>query len=503
MACLGDRYRLVERVGYGGMSVVWRARDEVLSRDVAVKLLNPRLSDDDGSRTRIRLEALAAARLSHPNITAVYDYGQATDERGRTVPYVVMEFIHGRSLAARLTDGPLPWRTAVRVVAEVAAALAAAHARGVVHRDVKPANVMLTGCGAKVLDFGIAASIGQREDGSTVLGTPAYLAPERIAGRPAEPATDVYAVGLLLYKALTGRLPWEVGSTPDMLTAHRYRDPDPLPRIAGMPRWVGDLCLRCLAKRPEDRPSAEQVATRLAQAVGVQVPLPGDETLTDALPVDPATRAARRGRALPAGLAVWYDRHRVLARTAAAGTALGVTGALVAVSAIGAKSDLAHGGGAVQAAFGAQPVGCQVRYETRRDWGTGFAVDLTITNTGASPVKDWTLTFDFPGGQRVVNGSDARWEQSANHVTVRDSGSDATIAPGSSTTVAFTGSADGANPMPTTFKLNGSSCERILVGASAAPSPAAPATKAGTHGGAKPAPPPHEKGKGKGGKHDK
>jgi serine/threonine-protein kinase len=141
---LGGRYRLVERLGKGGMSVVWRAYDEVLGRAVAVKVLAPSFAADAVSRERIRAEAQAAAVLSHPNITSVYDYGEQVQPDGTRVPYVVMELVHGPTLSRRLASGPLPWRTALRISAQVAAALAAAHARGLVHRDVKPANVMLT-----------------------------------------------------------------------------------------------------------------------------------------------------------------------------------------------------------------------------------------------------------------------------------------------------------------------------------------------------------------------
>src|SRR4051794_35204832 len=178
---IGGRYRLVEKLGAGGMSVVWRGYDETLGRSVAVKVLSPQLADDQSFRDRLRQEALAAARLCHPHITGIFDFGEAPHDERVTVPYVVMELNDGESVSARIArQGPLPWREAVTIAAEVASALATAHARGVVHRDVTPANVMLTGSGAKVVDFGISAIVGQRDaapDGS-LLGTPAYLAPE-------------------------------------------------------------------------------------------------------------------------------------------------------------------------------------------------------------------------------------------------------------------------------------------------------------------------------------
>ncbi|HET6531873.1 MAG TPA: serine/threonine-protein kinase [Actinoplanes sp.] len=264
---LANRYRLVERLGAGGMSVVWRGFDEVLGRQVAVKVLPPSSSADPSFRRRLRAEAQAAARLTHPNITNVYDYGEATTVDGEPVPYVVMELVDGESLAAVLARvRRLPWPAAVRICAEVSAALAAAHARGIVHRDVTPANVMLTPTGAKVVDFGISALIGENDidpDGS-LLGTPAYLAPERLEGGQVSPATDVYAVGLLIYRTLIGQLPWDVGTTTALLRAHQYTEPDPLPPVEGLPAEVADLVGQCLEKRPDDRPSSADLAQVLA-----------------------------------------------------------------------------------------------------------------------------------------------------------------------------------------------------------------------------------------------
>ncbi|BCJ60076.1 hypothetical protein Jiend_34980 [Micromonospora endophytica] len=273
---LGERYRLIEQLGAGGMSVVWRGYDEVLGRQVAVKVLASRLASDRAFRHRIRTEAQAAARLCHPHITNVYDYGES-DQVGLTVPYVVMELVDGAPLTARLArDGRLPWREAVTVAAEVSGALATAHARGVVHRDVTPGNVMLTPTGVKVVDFGISALVGESEKGpdGTLLGTPAYLAPERLDNGQVSPATDVYAVGLLLYRMLTGQLPWQADTTTQMLRAHMYREPEPMPAVPELPAEVGDLIQRCLAKRPVDRPATTELAETLARAVGKTPVLP-------------------------------------------------------------------------------------------------------------------------------------------------------------------------------------------------------------------------------------
>jgi eukaryotic-like serine/threonine-protein kinase len=250
---LGGRYRLEDQVGSGGMSVVWRATDEVLRRPVAVKVLAGRLATDAGARLRIQAEARSAARLSHPHVCGVYDYGESVDAAGQPEPFVVMELLRGPTLSQRIADGPLPALEAMRVCAEVASGVAAAHDVGLVHRDIKPANVILTASGAKVVDFGIAAAAGPLEDldqDSRMIGTPAYLAPERLTGDQIVPASDVYALGLLLHYVLVGKLPWAAETTTQMLRAHTYAEPDPLPQVDGVPAEVADLCGRCLAKDP-------------------------------------------------------------------------------------------------------------------------------------------------------------------------------------------------------------------------------------------------------------
>ncbi|WP_446220192.1 serine/threonine-protein kinase [Micromonospora sp. IBHARD004] len=265
---LHDRYVLRERIGLGGMSEVWRADDEVLHRSVAVKALATELAADPQLRATIQREARAAARLTHPNVTQVYDYGEATLPDGSVVPYLVMELVEGHNLADRLTGGPLAWPEAVRVAGQVAAALAAAHRIGVVHRDVKPGNVMLTETGAKVLDFGIATLAGPRhplagQTGELMMGTPAYFAPERMTPGPANPASDVYALGALLYRTLTGRAPLPVQTWEDVLDVQARRPPVPPLRVPGLPTDIAELTLACLSPDPGRRPTAAQLATRL------------------------------------------------------------------------------------------------------------------------------------------------------------------------------------------------------------------------------------------------
>jgi serine/threonine-protein kinase len=287
------RYVLADRIGVGGMAEVWRGTDEVLARPVAVKVIDPALLDDPEFRARFRAEARAAAGLSHPRVVTVHDYG----EEGGT-PYIVMELLDGETLADRLGRGPLPPGAAAAVCGQIAAALAAAHEAGLVHRDVKPANVHLTRDGVKVLDFGVAARGGSGPD----MGTPAYLAPEQITRDPVTPAADVFALGVVLFEALTGRRPF----ADDQARTER----PPLP--PDTPAELADLCARCLAADPAERPAAAVVAAALERFA----PEPGayryQDRKTDRHKEPPETRGARPRTSVladPAGV----RRRRLLA----------------------------------------------------------------------------------------------------------------------------------------------------------------------------------------------
>ena len=217
---VGGRYRLGERLGHGGMGEVFAAHDLRLDREVALKLLRADLAEQDGMRERVVAEARLAARLSHPHVVGVLDTGE---QGGR--PFVVMERLSGRTLRDELSDGPLPAERVRDVGLQVLRALAAAHDLGIVHRDVKPGNVLDAGVGTwKVADFGIAKWVHADETltgTGELLGSPSYLAPERIEGQQAGPASDLYAVGVLLYEALCGRKPFEGDDPFSLATAIR------------------------------------------------------------------------------------------------------------------------------------------------------------------------------------------------------------------------------------------------------------------------------------------
>ncbi|MBP2705154.1 serine/threonine protein kinase [Microbispora sp. RL4-1S] len=264
---LTRRYQLTERIATGGMAVIWRAFDQALQRVVAIKVLDGTLDGDHPGRELMRREARATARLIHPDATEVYDYGETVTNGGRLAAYVVMRLMEGRPLSDRIAEGPLPWAEAAAVASAVARVLAEAHDRGIVHRDVTPENVLLAPDGPKLLDFGIAAFIGESDDQLVAdFGTPPYVAPERLRGATADPAVDVYALGVLLFEMLTGRPPYPE-TTWEAVEAACREGPAPRPSGTGLPPEVADVCQRCLSSCPEDRPSARAVADALDAAV--------------------------------------------------------------------------------------------------------------------------------------------------------------------------------------------------------------------------------------------
>ncbi|MBA3864855.1 MAG: serine/threonine protein kinase [Solirubrobacterales bacterium] len=299
---LSGRYETAERLGSGGMSNVYKATDKILERTVAVKILAEHLSDDERFVARFRREALAVAKLIHPNIVQVYDTGV---DDGRH--YIVMEYVQGRSGAQILQrSGPVEAETAAEIGIQACAGLDYAHRRGIIHRDVKPGNLMVTGGpvggGAqltiKLTDFGIARAIEQTRitQVGSVVGTAAYLAPEQVRGEEATPATDVYALGVVLYQFLTGRLPYEGSSLAEL--AVRQQNETPLPPSTyneDVPTPLGSAVLRALEGDPNRRyASADELASGLHLGLeGEDVTLPEDGEGTPTRYLDSDTAATR------------------------------------------------------------------------------------------------------------------------------------------------------------------------------------------------------------------
>jgi len=460
---LDDRYRLIEQVGSGGMSVVWRGHDEILEREVAVKLLAPSLGGAPDFPRRLLLEARAVATLAHPHITNVYDFGVHRADDGQPTPYLVMELLDGELLSQQLRWGRLPWREAVSICAELATALAAAHERGIVHRDVSPANVMLTSAGVKVLDFGISALIGGQENGSDgdVLGTAAYLAPERLRRGEITAAADVYATGLVLYRCLAGRLPWDAGTVTEILQAHDRVEPRRLPPL-GLPRAVEDVCYQCLSREPHHRPSSAELAQVLSREVhrmGVATPRLAEPAarplISDGATMTlPLVRGRRR----------YFPPRRVLAGAAA----------LCGVVAFGyAQSHAGPRTAAVQAPAVHAVVPCSIAYTLNNTGDQQFEAALTVTNTSGERTDRWTLQFTVPAGesvlsirpaqaaaQQVLYDATAHTGQQGNQVTVT---SLSTLDAGVSVSQTLTGSyADEPTALPSGFTLNGKRCDAAI-----------------------------------------
>jgi len=260
---LSGRYRIDEPIGRGGMASVYRGYDLTLGREVAIKILDRELADDNAFRTRFRLEAQAASRMAHPTIVRVYDAGEdsltAPDGTVRPVPFIVMELVKGRLLKEIIAAGPVPVTDAVRYVDGILEALEYSHRAGVVHRDIKPGNVMVTDAGqVKVMDFGIARAVSDSSstvaETTQILGTAAYFSPEQAKGEPVDARADVYSTGVVLYELLTGRQPFR-GESP-VAVAYQHVSEAPLPPSEvndTVPRALDTVALRALAKDPFQR----------------------------------------------------------------------------------------------------------------------------------------------------------------------------------------------------------------------------------------------------------
>ncbi|GLY99330.1 hypothetical protein Acsp02_65830 [Actinoplanes sp. NBRC 103695] len=400
--------------------MVWRAHDKLLGRAVAVKVLSPDTANRPELLDRIRGEARATMRLRFRHVGEVYDFGET--EAG--LPFVVTELVDGRSLAALLGEGALPYRTAVTVGAQVAAALAAAHARGIVHRKVKPGNVMVAADRVKVVDFGISAADG-------------------------DPATDVRDFGLLLRQILTA------------------------PDGAALPAGVADLIERCLSEQPGARPTAAEASGTLAAAAGLFAALP--QQLPSAGPAGPAaispaaatpastgpaatTVAAIALAAITPSAAAAHRRRRFIRRrprgpVLVAGVAAAV-GALVGVSwcVVRMVPPPAVTSAAVAPPAAAPPAAaaatCTVAYAIRDAVDGRFSATVLIALTG--PARRWSLSFDLPDGQRLVKGWSEGWTQDGN--SLRLSGTGGALSSG------FEASFHEVTALPRVFDVDGTVC---------------------------------------------
>ncbi|AHH97713.1 hypothetical protein KALB_4351 [Kutzneria albida DSM 43870] len=432
---IGGRYRLTEVLGSGAMGVVWRARDERLNRVVAIKLLTEGSSPEASREASARAvrEARLTARLRHPHVIAVHD---VTEHGGR--PCLVMEYLPARSLSEVVeAEGVLSPRRAAAIGAQVAAGLAAAHEAGVLHRDVKPDNVLLTEDGtAKIADFGIARVPGDSSVTAVgiLVGTPAYLAPEVAKGGQGGFAADVFSLGSTLYAALEGRPPFGMADNAIALLHVVAACEVAPPRRAG---FLGPLLMEMLRADPLARPSMAEVARRL------ELSLPAD---TQPMPAPEPARIPRQRRA----------SMRVAAAIGGLVVAAGVVVAArslvrVQVSAVsGAPPSVVTLPAAASATTTsvARPVsaGCEARYVQESSWSTGYQVAVVVTNRGAQQLSGWEVSWTLPGGHRISSLWNGQVVQRGSVVTVRNASWNAVLAAHGSTSFGLVGSALGDDP---------------------------------------------------------
>jgi serine/threonine-protein kinase len=410
---LAERYEIEREVGSGGMACVYLARDTLLERRVALKVLDARHAGDPAYVERFRAEARAAARLQHPNVVGVIDRGE---DGGRE--FIVYEYVEGDSLQQLVArDGPFPPERAASVGLEVARALAHAHEQGLVHRDVKPQNVLVGEDGrARVTDFGIARALEgpERTESGAILGTGSYVAPEQAQGERVGPTADVYSLGIVLYELLAGEPPFRGSSFVETALRHvNEAPPDLRERRPDVPPALAALVHRCLAKSPADRPTAAEVAGELgayARAPEHPAEEPAEPGEDRTLVIARRPQAARRRRwplaLLAAGL--------VAAAVAGAAALLrddgdaGAAGAVVRVQAVAAYDPLGDGSendGEVALATDGDPA---------TYWSTEGYDDFVATkegvglvlDTGSAPVRSLTLRTSLPGWTAEIRTAD-------------------------------------------------------------------------------------------------
>ncbi|MGW4065185.1 protein kinase domain-containing protein [Amycolatopsis sp. NPDC004747] len=408
---IAGRYRLAERIGQGSMGVIWRARDERLDRVVAVKQLDydaalgPAASAQASERA-LR-EARLTARLRHPHAITVHDVVEAPGG-----PYLVMEYLPSRSLAEVLLDREtLPAEEVARIGAPIASALAAAHAEGVVHRDVTPGNVLLAESGVvKIADFGISRATGEGTvtGGGFIAGTPAYLAPEVAGGREAGFPSDVFSLGATLYRALEGAPPFGNDDNAITLLLRIGKEEIVPPRHRGP---LAEVLTRMLQRDPEARPAMAEVQELL-------------EAVTDGRPLPPPRPRPRAGTRL---LRVRRPRRRlVLAAAGAVLLALGVVIGTVLVPgdtttvAVPVPSPPPAPVTSNPAPTTPADLGCAARYQVTNSWPGGYQVEVTVRNDRTAGLSGWSVRWQLPAGHRISGLWNGTFSVDGSTVTVEN-----------------------------------------------------------------------------------
>jgi serine/threonine protein kinase len=423
---IAGRYRLAERIGQGAMGVVWRARDERLDRVVAVKQLDydPAIGQAAGGQAALRAlrEARLTARLRHPHAITVHDVVEESGE-----PYLVMEYLPSRSLADILLDrDTLPADEVARIGAQIASALAAAHAEGVMHRDVTPANILIGEPGvAKIADFGISRGTGEGlvTGGGFIAGTPAFLAPEVAGGGEGGFPADVFALGATLYRTLEGMPPFGTDDNPITLLLKVAKEEVIPPRHSGP---LAEVLGRLLQRDPADRPTMAEVQA-LFEAVTENRPLPPPR------PRRTATRLIRVRR----------PRRRIVL-ACAAGAVLLALGVVIGTALV------PDGTAPVAAPLSSAPavstpptptttadLGCAARYEVTNSWPGGYQVQVTIRNDHGTGLTGWRVLWTMPAGHRISDLWNGNFTVDGSTVTVENASWNAKLDASGSTTFGF------------------------------------------------------------------
>ncbi len=459
---IAGRYRLVELVGRGAAGIVWRARDERLGRSVAVKLLSA--ADSPGAVERIVREGRVAARLRHPHAVTVHD---VVEHGGK--PCLVMEYLPSRTLAELIDErGPLPEELVAGVGWQVASALAAAHADGIVHRDVTTFNILLGEDGtAKIADFGIARAIGENTvtDARLVVGTPAFLAPEVASGQDAVFASDVYSLGATLYAAVEGHPPFGTTDNPYALL-RRVADGEVAPMRHPGP--LGDVLERVLRRDPAERPTMAELHTLLGAVVEGR-PLPGAPQNGDTRPLPTQRRVPWRRIALAAAAVVLVATGIVignsLARQESTGNALPApdtsattttpttttptttTPSTTTITTATDSTSTTVTTATSSTTAAASAADCTARFGITNSWPGGYQAHVTVRNAGGRVLTAWTVTWPRPDGHAISNLWNGVLTVDDDSVTVTGAPHNAELPVDGSTTFGFTANGPGVpNP---------------------------------------------------------